>query len=181
MKHYANVPPAWCRLGVLGLLALPWLAGCVHAPDGIEPVRNFDVQRYMGTWYEVARLDHGFERGMDKVTATYSLQPDGTVRVVNRGFLTAKNEWREAVGKAKFTGSPEVGALKVSFFGPFYGGYNVVDIDPDYTTVLIVGPTRSYLWILSRVPDPPAATVERLVRKARDLGFETGALVYPRH
>lgn len=181
MKYRAAALRSRNPLGAVALFSLLWLAGCAHAPEGIEPVRDFDVQRYMGTWHEVARLDHGFERGMDKVTATYSLQPDGTVRVVNRGFLTAKNEWREAVGKATFTGPSDVGALKVSFFGPFYGGYNVVDIDPDYSTVLIVGPTRSYLWILSRVPDPPAVTVERLVRKARDLGFDTGALVYPRH
>jgi apolipoprotein D and lipocalin family protein len=156
-------------------------AGCVHAPDGIEPVRGFDVERYMGRWYEVARLDHRFERGLDQVTATYTLQPDGTVRVVNRGFDAAKNEWNEAVGKAKFVGPKDVGALKVAFFGPFYGGYNVVDIDPDYQNVMIVGPSRSYLWILSRVPDPPADVVERLKRKATDLGFDTSALVYPKH
>ncbi|HEX9206925.1 MAG TPA: lipocalin family protein [Steroidobacteraceae bacterium] len=158
------------------------LAGCaVKVPEGIQPVTGFDVQRYMGRWYEIARLDHSFERGMERVTAEYALQPDGTVQVVNRGFATAKGEWQEARGRARFLGSPQVGALKVSFFGPFYGGYNIVDLDAQYQHALIAGPSRSYLWILSRTPDPPRAEVERLVAKAAALGFDTGALIYVQH
>jgi apolipoprotein D and lipocalin family protein len=164
-----------------GLVAT-MLAGCaVEVPEGIEPVTGFQVQRYMGRWYEIARLDHSFERGMERVTAEYELQGDGTVRVTNRGFATAKGEWKEAVGTAKFTGSPDVGALKVSFFGPFYGGYNIADLDPDYQHALIAGPNRSYLWILSRTPNPPRAEVERLVAKAAALGFDTRALIYVKH
>jgi len=158
------------------------LAGCaVKVPDGIEPVTGFDAQRYMGRWYEIARLDHSFERGMERITAEYVLQTDGTVQVTNRGFVTAKGEWEEAVGKAKFVGSPDVGALKVSFFGPFYGGYNIVDLDPQYQHALIAGPNRSYLWILSRTPNPPRAEVERLVARAAALGFDTSALIYVKH
>ncbi len=131
----------------LATLAGLWLlAGCgPSTPEGIDPIRGFDVERYMGRWYEIARLDHRFERGLEQVTANYSLQRDGTVEVVNRGFETADGKWREARGKARFVGSPEVGALEVSFFGPFYGGYNIVDLDPAYQHVLIAAPNRSYL------------------------------------
>ena len=154
---------------------------CTHTPAGIEPVKDFDPARYMGRWYEVARLDHSFEKGLEKVTAVYALQPDGTVQVVNRGFDPYRNEWREATGKAKFTGSPKTAALKVSFFGPFYGGYNVIDIDPAYTHALVVGPNRSYLWILSRTPTPPRDVVERLAAKAAALDYPTADLIYVTH
>jgi apolipoprotein D and lipocalin family protein len=135
----------------------------------------------MGRWYEIARLDHSFERGMEQVSATYELRPDGTVSVLNRGYRAGKAEWDEASGKAKFVGKPDVGALKVSFFGPFYGSYNIVDLDPGYQHALIAGPNRSYLWILSRTPAPPRAEVERLVAKAQSLGFDTSQLIYVKH
>ncbi len=167
----------------LTALAGLWLlTGCgPSTPEGIEPISGFDVERYMGRWYEVARLDHRFERGLEQVSAHYTLQPDGTVEVVNRGFETADRKWREARGKARFVGSPDVGALEVSFFGPFYGGYNIVDLDPAYQHVLVAGPDRSYLWILSRTPQPPRAEVERLVGRAASLGFDTSDLIYVRH
>jgi apolipoprotein D and lipocalin family protein len=153
----------------------------VSVPAGIEPVTGFEVERYMGRWYEVARLDHRFERGMEQVTASYSLRPDGTVEVINRGYRADQGKWSEASGTAKFLGAPDVAALKVSFFGPFYGGYNVVDLDPGYQHALIAGPDTSYLWILSRTPTPPPAEVERLVAKAASLGYDTRALIFVRH
>jgi apolipoprotein D and lipocalin family protein len=167
-------------LGVRAIAAtlLLFVAGCVEVPEGIEPVKGFQIDRYMGRWYEIARLDHRFERGMEQVTATYALRTDGTVSVLNRGFRSDKGEWSEASGTAKFLGPPGVAALKVSFFGPFYGGYNVVDLDADYQHALIAGPDRSYLWILSRTPAPPQAEVERLVAKAASLGFDTSALIF---
>ena len=174
------IRPARWRTAFAATLAL-LAAGCGHAPHGVEPVRGFQLERYLGRWYEVARLDHGFEHGLEQASATYTLQGDGTVRVVNRGFDPVKKEWREAVGRARFVGAKDVGMLEVSFFGPFYGGYNVVDVDPGYSIALVVGPTRSYLWILARVPDPPAESVARLKREAQALGFDTGALVYPKH
>lgn len=167
----------------LAALAAAWLVtGCgPSTPEGIEPIEGFEVERYMGRWYEIARLDHRFERGMEQVTAHYTLQPDGTVEVVNRGFATADRRWQEARGKARFVGRPDVGALEVSFFGPFYGGYNIVDLDPAYRHALVAGPNRSYLWILSRTPQPPREEVERLVARAADLGFDTPSLIYVRH
>jgi apolipoprotein D and lipocalin family protein len=163
------------------VLAAALLAGCAQIPEGVEPVGGFDAERYLGKWYEVARLDHSFERGMDNVTATYTARDDGGMDVLNRGFVRAKGEWEEARGRAKFVESRDLGLLKVSFFGPFYGGYNVVDLDPEYQLSLVAGPSRKYLWILARQPDPPRDAVERVVKRAAELGFDTSALIWVRH
>lgn len=161
------------------VLMLAWLlAGCVGVPEGITPVTGFQVDRYLGRWYEIARLDHSFERGLEQVTAEYSPREDGTIRVLNRGYNTNKQQWEEAEGRAKFVGSKDVGQLKVSFFGPFYGGYNIVELDPNYQYVMIVGNDRDYLWILSRTPQLDAAVQQRLVEKAKSLGFATDKLIY---
>ena len=126
------------------------MTACTYLPEGVQPVRGFDAARYMGTWHEVARLPNRFEEGLEQVTATYTLQDDGSVKVVNRGYDVARKQWRDITGRARFVGEPDVAALKVSFFGPFYGGYNVIDLDPEYRYALVAGPDRSYLWILSR-------------------------------
>ncbi|MCU0937483.1 MAG: lipocalin family protein, partial [Gammaproteobacteria bacterium] len=105
-------------------------SGCSTAPpEGVVAVTPFDVRRYEGRWFEIARLDHAFERGLTDVSAIYRLRPDGSVEVVNRGYDPSKGRWREAVGTARFTGAADRGSLKVSFFGPFYGGYHVVALD----------------------------------------------------
>ena len=155
------------------LLMLLWLGltGCVAVPEGLSVVQNFDASRYTGKWYEIVRLDHSFERGLSQVSATYSANPDGTIKVVNRGYNAAKAKWQEAEGLAKFVEGKNIGALKVSFFGPFYGGYNIIELDPDYQWSLIAGPDRSYLWLLSRTPTLPAATREQLIARAKELGF----------
>ncbi|MBL0177202.1 MAG: lipocalin family protein [Ignavibacteria bacterium] len=159
---------------------LPFLSGCVGIPENVQPVRGFDLNRYLGTWYEIARLDHSFERGLEKVTATYSLRDDGGVRVLNKGFKTAKGEWKEAEGKAYFLETPDIGRLKVSFFGPFYGGYNIMELDKErYQYSMVCGPDLSYLWILSRTPVMDKTILQRLVAKAKSLGFETESLIYP--
>jgi apolipoprotein D and lipocalin family protein len=158
------------------------LAGCTGIPEGVEAVDDFELDRYLGTWYEIARLDHRFERGLTSVTATYSRREDGGVRVVNRGYDAEAGEWQEAVGKAYFVGSPEIGRLKVSFFGPFYGGYNVIDLDTQaYSYSMVAGPDRSYLWILARSPGLDRAVVERLVDKAAGLGFAIDELIFVEH
>ncbi|MEJ5895492.1 lipocalin family protein [Aquabacterium sp. G14] len=159
------------------------LAACasMEPPAGIPPVKAFDVSRYEGRWYELARLDHSFERGMTDVSATYQRQPDGSVRVVNRGFVAAKNTWKEAVGKALFTGDEQTASLKVSFFGPFYGGYHVAALDPDYQWSVVVGPDRRYAWILARTPQLPADVQKQIVAKMQSLGIDTQALIWVSH
>lgn len=149
------------------------LSGCaVSVPQGIEPVSGFDAARYMGTWYELARIDHRFEKGLTQVSAQYSLNDDGTVNVINRGYDAAKKEWRQANGKARFLGEPGIAALKVSFFGPFYGGYNVVNLDDDYQTSLVIGDSRDYFWLLSRSKTIPEQKFRQLLEKARSLGVD---------
>lgn len=151
--------------------------GCAKIPSGASPVTGFQLDRYLGTWYEIARLDHSFERGLTCVKATYTLNDDGTVRVQNEGYDPAKKEWRQAVGKAKFVGDPQTGQLKVSFFGPFYGGYNIIALDPDYGYSLVCGPSLEYLWILAREPQLDAAVQSRLIGQARSLGFAVDELI----
>ena len=171
--------PAKAMFAVVVALLAALLHACAKAPEGIEPVNDFELQRYLGTWHEIARLDHRFERGLSRVTATYSLRDDGGVHVVNRGFNENTGEWDEAIGKAYFTGESDVGQLKVSFFGPFYGGYNVVELDKaDYRYSLVAGPSRDYLWILSRSPELDPMVLNRLVGYAAELGFATDELIF---
>lgn len=147
--------------------------GCaVSVPQGLEPVSGFDVKRYTGTWYELARIEHRFEKGLSQVSAQYSLNEDGTVTVINRGYDPAKQEWRQAQGRARFLGDPGVAALKVSFFGPFYGGYNVVSLDDEYQTALVIGDSLDYFWLLSRSKTIPEQQFRRLLEKARSLGVD---------
>jgi apolipoprotein D and lipocalin family protein len=164
---------------VLLLLAILLTAGCTGVPEGIEPVRGFDAERYLGTWHEIARLDHSFERGLEQVTATYSAREDEGLAVLNRGFDPAKDVWKTAEGRAYFQSTPDVASLKVSFFGPFYGGYHVFELDPEYRWAMISGPTMDYLWILARQPQLPAEILQDLIAKAQAAGFETSALIFP--
>ena len=165
------------RLSLIGFLVV--LNACKIAPANVQPITGFELDRYLGKWYEIARLDHSFERGLEQVTAQYSMRTDGGVKVVNRGFDTEKQKWREAIGKAYFTQTPDVGQLKVSFFGPFYGGYNIVELDKEsYQYALIAGPDYSYLWILARSPDLDKTIVDSLVSKAETLGYPTDELIY---
>ena len=157
------------------------LAGCTGIPDGIEPVDDFELERYLGTWYEIARLDHSFERGLSNITASYSLREDGGVAVLNRGYRDEKGEWDEAEGKAYFIGDPGVGRLKVSFFGPFYGAYNVFELGDDYEYAMVAGPDRSYLWILAREPRLPPVMLDELLSKAEAAGYDTSELIIVEH
>jgi apolipoprotein D and lipocalin family protein len=158
------------------------VAACTGLPQGTSAITGFELDRYLGNWYEIARLDHRFERGLTAVTANYSLQDDGGVRVVNRGFDPERGEWDEAIGKAYMIGAPDVGRLKVSFFGPFYGAYNILELDKEnYQYALISGPNRSYLWILARTPELPAPVLQSLVETARRLEFPVDELIYVSH
>ena len=158
---------------------LSLVTACTTPPDGVTPVTPFDVTRYAGKWFEVARLDHSFERGLTDVSATYRLQPDGSVEVINRGFAADKREWKQADGKARFTGDTTRASLKVSFFGPFYGGYHVIALDQQgYRWAMVIGPNRDYLWILARDRQLPAAVREQLVAQARQLGVAVDKLIW---
>ncbi|NTU58075.1 MAG: lipocalin [Chlorobiaceae bacterium] len=158
---------------MLSLLFLV-LVGCTGVPEGIVAVDRFELNRYLGTWYEIVRTDNRFERGTEQVSADYSLRQDGKVRVFNKGYDPVKKEWKTAEGKAKFAGEPTVGALEVSFFGPFYGSYTVFDLDREnYSWAMVSGSNLSYLWILSRTPVMDRGLLERLLAEAHSKGFDT--------
>jgi apolipoprotein D and lipocalin family protein len=164
---------------VLPLLLLLSVCGCKYTPDGVSVVEGLDAGRYLGTWYEIARIDNTFERGLTQVNAAYSLNADGSIRVVNRGFDPRQGQWKQAVGKARFVSGADRGCLKVSFFGPFYGGYNILELDKkDYSYALVCGNNRSYLWILARQPKLPEPILAALTQKASGWGFDTNALLY---
>ncbi|MEP4544878.1 MAG: lipocalin family protein [Saccharospirillum sp.] len=154
------------------------LTACTSLPKGIEPVTGFDQARFLGTWYELARLDHRFERGLSQVTAEYSLNDDGSIRVLNRGYNEAEGEWQEAEGRAVFAGDSDVGHLKVSFFGPFYSAYVVFDLDrEDYSRAYITGHNRDYLWLLSRTPNISDQARDQFKARVEAEGFELEELI----
>ncbi|WP_440056334.1 lipocalin family protein (plasmid) [Pseudoalteromonas sp. T1lg65] len=163
------------------LFSCVFLIGCTGVPQGIEPVKNFDLDRYKGTWYELARLDHRFERGMQNVTATYSINQDGSVKVVNKGLVTDEKQWKEAIGKAKFDDSSDVAHLKVSFFGPFYGSYVVFELDKDYQYAYVTSYDKDYLWLLSRTPSVDETVMQEFISKTKALGFKTDELIFVSH
>lgn len=147
-------------------------------PSGVTVVSNFDAQRFLGTWYEIARLDHRFERGLEKVTAHYSSMDDGGIQVINHGYNPDRQMWQQSTGKAYFTGDPRRAALKVSFFGPFYGGYNVIALDREYRHALVCGPDRDYLWILSRTPTISSEMKQQMLDVATRQGFDVSKLIW---
>lgn len=158
--------------GLLGMTA------CAETPPSPLAIQNFELNKYLGTWYEVARLDHSFERGLSNVTATYSLRADGKVKVLNKGFNERSNSWSQSEGKAKFAGKKSVGSLRVSFFGPFYAPYNIVVLDNNYQYALIVSSGTKYLWLLSRQKTMPESIKKDYLQKAHSLGFDTDKLIW---
>ena len=147
-------------------------------PQNVSAVADFDVRRYMGTWYEIARLDYIFERDVDNAAAQYSLNDNGTVQVVNSGYNHQKGEWVTAKGVAKFRGSENIAELKVSFFGPFYAGYNVIALDADYKYALVAGRNLNYLWVLSRAKTIPHETKNAYLALAEKVGYDTSRLIW---
>jgi apolipoprotein D and lipocalin family protein len=163
----------------LAMVLIFSLGACTDVPDGVTPIEGFEKTRYLGTWYEIARLDHSFERGLEQVTATYTERDDGGIKVINKGYNPEEGEWETAEGKAYFVGEETVGHLKVSFFGPFYASYVIAELDKQsYQYALVTGPDTGYLWILSRSPNLPASTTSQLVNKAKDWGFPVSELIY---
>ena len=164
-------------MGILGLL----FGSCSTIPDGVVAIKPFNKEKYLGKWYEIARFDFRFEQNLNNTTALYSINDDGTIKVVNRGYNYEKKKWEEATGIAKFAGGSDVAMLKVSFFRPFYGGYNVIAIDNDYRYALVCGNKLSYLWILSRETTIPEDIKQNYLTFAKNLGFNTSALIWVEH
>lgn len=162
-------------VGFMGIL----FTGCLGLPPGVQPVTDFDLNRYLGKWYEIARLDHSFERGLEQVTAEYSLRDDGGVTVLNRGFSATGKGWKDAAGKAYFVDDKTTGYLKVSFFGPFYGSYAVFELDQEnYQYAFVAGSNTGYLWFLARTPTVAPELQDRFIKRAAELGFDTSKLIF---
>jgi len=183
MPTLSSLRRYWPFKAALLLALVLGLAACsTTPPEGIKAVTPFDIARYEGQWFEVARLDHSFERGMSDVSARYSRQADGSVQVINRGFDAKKNDWKEAIGRAVFTGDPQTASLKVSFFGPFYGGYHVAALDQEnYQWALVVGPDRDYLWILARDKQLKPEVRAQLLAQATRMGLAVDKLIWVSH
>lgn len=162
-------------------MAMAGIFSCATIPEGAVAVKPFQKERYLGKWYEIARLDFKYERNLNNTTAEYSLNDNGTIRVVNRGFNTVTGEWKQAIGKAKFVRDEHTAMLKVSFFGPFYGGYNVIALDDEYRYALIAGETLEYLWILSRDTTIPEEIKDKYLRTAEKAGYITSDLIWVSH
>lgn len=158
------------------------MVGCTGMPTGVTPVSEFELDRYLGKWYEIARLDHSFERGLEQVTAEYTLREDGGVSVINRGYSVEDDSWNIAEGRAYFVNEDTQGHLKVSFFGPFYGSYVIFELDQeDYDYAFVSGPTTSYLWLLSRTPELPQQIIDRFRLRALELDFDISDLILVSH
>ena len=164
---------------LLFLSSLFALFGCTGLPENIKPVDNFNITPYLGKWYEIARLDHPFERGLSNISADYTLQNDGSIQVLNQGWNEEDGAWQQAIGTAKFADSQDKGHLKVSFFGPFYSSYVVYYLEADYSVALVSGYNRDYMWILSRTPTLTPTQLDKYVTIASNAGFDTHALIYP--
>lgn len=163
---------------LLILLIVTSFTSCASIPKGATAVTPFDKARYLGKWYEIARLDFRFERNLNNTTAEYSLHENGTIKVDNRGYNTVREERTQAIGKAKFAGDENIAMLKVSFFGPFYSGYNVIALDEEYRYALVAGESLKYLWILSRETSIPDEVRTKYLKIAEEIGYNTSELVW---
>jgi apolipoprotein D and lipocalin family protein len=173
--------PLALALGLGATAVALTLHSCASIPKGAVAVKPFDKDKYLGKWYEIARLDFRFEKNLSEVTATYSLRENGLINVDNKGYDDRKDIWKNSIGKAKFAGPNDEGKLKVSFFGPFYAPYNVIAIDKDYQYALVAGKNLDYLWILSRTPVIPAAIRTAYLKQAQSLGYNIYKLVWTKH
>lgn len=150
-------------------------------PKGAKPIRKFDVLKYLGKWYEIARLDFRHEKNMKNVSANYSVADDGSIRVTNLGYNTRTKKWKTAEGEIRFVGSKDKARLKVSFQKPFWAGYNVVAIDDNYKYALVVGNSTKYMWILSREKGIPDPIREEYLLQAIRLGYDPRDIHWTEH
>lgn len=166
---------------LFGIISL-FLSGCMGMPQDVTPVTDFKLDRYLGEWFEIARLDHSFERGLSHVTANYSLREDGGVTVRNRGYSYEKKAWKEAEGKAYIAATKDDGFFKVSFFGPFYSSYVIFELDKkNYQYAFVSGYNTSYLWLLSRTPTVDEEIKTKFITRAKEAGFDTDKLIFVQH
>lgn len=181
-RKYATMRNTFIKIAIpvsLGILGLMILNSCsAGIPEGANAVQNFESEKYLGKWYEIARFDYRFEKNMNQVTATYSTNPDGTIKVENRGYDYVEKEWKQSTGEAKFVNAENEARLKVSFFKPFWSGYNVIDLDEDYKYALVAGKDLDYLWILSREKTIPENFKTRFLEKAKSVGYDTSKLIW---
>jgi apolipoprotein D and lipocalin family protein len=154
------------------------LLGCSTIPAGLQPVTSFEVERYMGRWYEIKRLDHPFELNLTNVSADYRLLPNGFIEMVSRGFQVRENRWLTAKSTASFIGSKEVASLKLSFGGSADDDYNVLFVDPAYRYAIVTCDDRDGLWILSREPVLDKSILDSLVAKAKVWEFPVENMIY---
>lgn len=161
---------------LLLLSALLTMAGCTPQYAPLATVEKVDLQRYAGTWYEIARYEHYFEKGCRNVTATYTLTDEGKVEVLNR-CTDEEGKRKEAKGIA-YAVDESNSRLKVSFFRPFYGDYWILLLDEEYRYVLVGDPSREYLWILSRTPQLDDAIVQSILQKLPSLGYTAAPLIW---
>ena len=166
---------------IAGGIAVLLLNSCSAIPKDAKPVDNFDLTRYLGTWYEIARFDFRFEKNLDNTMAQYSLDKNGNVIVLNSGYNYVKDKWTSAEGLARFRGDKNIAALKVSFFGPFYSGYNVIALDKDFKYALVAGKDLDYLWILSRKRTIPERIKQEYLKIAEEVGYDTSNLIWVKH
>jgi apolipoprotein D and lipocalin family protein len=164
--------------GLIVSVMISTLFSCETIPKNAVAVQPFYKEKYLGKWYEIARFDFKFEKDLNNTTANYSIKADGNIKVENRGYNAKKKEWKEAIGTAKFVGDEKVAMLKVSFFGPFYSGYNVIAIDSNYTYALVAGKNLDYLWILSREKTIPENIKIEYLKLAEDIGYNTKNLLW---
>ncbi|MDG2090480.1 MAG: lipocalin family protein [Gammaproteobacteria bacterium] len=157
------------------------LSSCTGIPEGIQPITHFEIEKYLGQWYEIARLDHSFERGMAGVTATYSMREDGGIKVLNEGFLANENFWDQAEGKAYFISQGDVAHLKVSFFGPFYGSYIVFQLGDNYDYAFVTSTNKSYLWFLSREAEINESLKQEFIELVTGLDYKIDELIWVDH
>lgn len=170
------------KIIIVGSMIFASIVGCTSIPENLKAVNGFEVERYLGKWYEIARLDHSFERHLNNVSATYTRSDDGDILVLNQGYNIKTGQWKQIEGRARFLNEESVGSLEVSFFGPFYGGYHIIALDRQaYGYSMVTGPSRSYLWILSRNTMLDGAIFADLVSKAREWGFDTAKLIRVEH
>ena len=166
---------------IVALIPALWFTGCVSIPRGAVAENDFQAEKYLGKWYEIARFDFTFEKNLDNTTAEYAILENGYISVTNRGYNYKTQKWQQAEGKARFRGSDTVAELEVSFFGPFYAGYNVISLDNDYRYALVAGSSTEFLWILSRTRDLPPEIRDKYISLAKSLGYETENLIWVEH